>query len=215
MEKQINKYFWIKSRLKKYWSIITFRGKISADDLYFRMCLLDKLVFRTRFEFFMFYHGYQVSIGENVAIGHDAFIFCHANQDCGPCEEQREGSITIGSNVAIGGRFHADCYHDVLIGDDCLFGEDVLILTSNHGMNPEIPGGYVKQPFTIGKVVVEDGCWIGARVAILPGVTIGRKCIIGTNSVVTKSIPPYSIAGGIPARVIKRWDFDMHKWKNV
>lgn len=51
---------------------------------------------------------------------------------------------------------------------------------------------------------IEDDCWIGANVTILPGVTIGKGCTIGAGSVVSKSIPPYSVAVGVPAKVIKK-----------
>ena len=79
-------------------------------------------------------------------------------------------------------------------------------------MDPELRESYVKQPITTREVVVEEGCWIGSRVTLLPGVTIGKKSIIGTNSVVTKCIPSYSIAAGVPAKVIKRFDFSVHQW---
>ncbi|MBE5850459.1 MAG: acyltransferase [Lachnospiraceae bacterium] len=82
-------------------------------------------------------------------------------------------------------------------------------------MNPEMQGNYVEQPFSTGKVIIRDGCWLGSRVSVLAGVTIGKRCIIGTNSVVTNDIPPFSIAAGIPARVIKRWNFETHKWDRV
>lgn len=52
-------------------------------------------------------------------------------------------------------------------------------------------------------MVVEDGCWIGANVTILKGVTIGRGSVVAAGAVVTRSCPPYSIIGGVPARVIK------------
>jgi acetyltransferase-like isoleucine patch superfamily enzyme len=58
-------------------------------------------------------------------------------------------------------------------------------------------------------VVIEDDVWVGTRVIILHGVTIGRGSIIAAGAVVTRSIPPYAIAGGMPARVLKfRWDID-------
>ena len=52
-------------------------------------------------------------------------------------------------------------------------------------------------------MVIEDGCWIGANVTILKGVTIGRGSVVAAGAVVTRSCPPYSIVGGVPARVIK------------
>ena len=51
--------------------------------------------------------------------------------------------------------------------------------------------------------VIEDNVWLGDNVSILPGVRIGKGCIVGVNSVVTKDIPPYSVVGGIPAKVLK------------
>ncbi|WP_303642797.1 DapH/DapD/GlmU-related protein, partial [uncultured Duncaniella sp.] len=54
-----------------------------------------------------------------------------------------------------------------------------------------------------GKVIIEDSVWIGDKATILPNVTLGKGCIIGANSVVTKDIPPYAIACGNPAKVIR------------
>ena len=61
-----------------------------------------------------------------------------------------------------------------------------------------------KLPENDAPVVIEDDVWCGANVTILKGVTIGRGSVIAAGSVVTRSIPPYSIAGGVPARVIKK-----------
>lgn len=61
-------------------------------------------------------------------------------------------------------------------------------------------------PKKIAPVIIEDNCWIGANAILLPGVTIGRCSVVGAGSVVTKSIPPYSVAVGSPARVIKTMD---------
>ena len=57
--------------------------------------------------------------------------------------------------------------------------------------------------------------WIGEKVTVLPGITIGEKSIIGANSVVTKDIPPFCIAAGNPASIIKRYDFEKHEWVRV
>jgi acetyltransferase-like isoleucine patch superfamily enzyme len=53
-------------------------------------------------------------------------------------------------------------------------------------------------------IVIEDDCWIGAKATILDGATIGRGCVVGAGAVVTRSIPPYSVAIGVPARVVKQ-----------
>lgn len=56
-----------------------------------------------------------------------------------------------------------------------------------------------------GSVVIEDNVWIGDKVSILSGVTIGKGSIIGCNAFVTKDVPPYSVVGGIPAKIIKTY----------
>lgn len=85
-----------------------------------------------------------------------------------------------------------------------MMGEDCTIITRNHMHDrTDIPmnqqGFEAERPVTIGNDV-----WIGDRVTILPGVTIEDGCIIGAGAVVTRDIPAYSIAAGIPARVIKQ-----------
>lgn len=82
-------------------------------------------------------------------------------------------------------------------------GPDVRIITINHKTErTDIPmkGQGVLSPQ---KVTICDDVWIGARVIILPGVTIGKGSIIGAGAVVTKDVPEYAVMGGVPARVIK------------
>jgi acetyltransferase-like isoleucine patch superfamily enzyme len=63
-----------------------------------------------------------------------------------------------------------------------------------------------------GPVRIERDSWIGANVFILPNVTIGRHSVVGANSVVNQDLPPYSVAVGAPARVIKQYDFELKQW---
>lgn len=60
--------------------------------------------------------------------------------------------------------------------------------------------------------MIGDGSWLGKNVVVIGNVSIGKNCVIAANSVVTKDVPDYSIAAGIPARVIKRYDFDRKEW---
>lgn len=103
----------------------------------------------------------------------------------------------------------------VTIEDNVLLASNVLITTENHGMDPESDIPYMDQPLTAAPVHIKSGCWLGEKVTVMPGVTIGKKCIIGANSVVTHDIPDYSIAVGSPAKVIKTYDFDKHEWVRV
>jgi maltose O-acetyltransferase len=109
--------------------------------------------------------------------------------------------LRIGNRAQLG--HNARFGREVTIGDDVLMGPDVVIMTDTHAFEElEVPinkqGKLETQPVVIGNDV-----WLGTRVIIMPGVTIGDKSVIGSGSIVTKNIPPHSIAVGNPARVIR------------
>lgn len=94
------------------------------------------------------------------------------------------------------------------IGRKVIFGPRPTIITGNHRI--DIVGKYIidvtvneKLPENDAPVVIEDDVWCGANVTILKGVTIGRGSVVAAGAVVTKSFPPYSIIGGVPAKLIK------------
>lgn len=89
------------------------------------------------------------------------------------------------------------------IGENVMMGPEVLIYTQNHRMDdPDVPMR-TQGMREIKPVFIEDDVWVGARVCILPGVTIGKGSVIGACAVVARDIPPYSVAVGNPARVVK------------
>jgi acetyltransferase-like isoleucine patch superfamily enzyme len=95
----------------------------------------------------------------------------------------------------------------VEIGENCMFANGCFVSDANHRHDdPDKPitwqGFESKGPTRIG-----DNCWLGANVVVTSGVTIGERCVIGANSVVTHDVEPYSIAAGLPARVIKRVEY--------
>lgn len=109
--------------------------------------------------------------------------------------------LVIGDRAQLGHNSRIGQY--VTLGDDVVMGPDVIIMANAHAFeDPDIPinkqGALPIEPVTIGKDV-----WIGTRVIILPGVTIGDHAIIGAGAVVTKNIPEKAIAGGNPAKVIR------------
>ncbi len=151
---------------------------------------------------------------ESISIGDNSVILSHSRM----ANFQIEGVkplIRIGSNCYIGYYFSVLNASGVDIGDNVLVASHVLISSENHGMDPESGLSYAAQPLVSSPVTIGDGCWIGEKVCVLPGVSIGKKCIIGAGSVVTKSIPDYSIAVGNPARIIKKYDFEVHDWVKV
>ncbi|OHB58918.1 MAG: hypothetical protein A2Y12_17715 [Planctomycetes bacterium GWF2_42_9] len=66
-----------------------------------------------------------------------------------------------------------------------------------------------------GTVQIEDEVWLGEGVCVMPNVTIGKHSVIGSNAVVTKNIPPYSVAVGIPAKVIRQYNHETKGWERV
>lgn len=109
--------------------------------------------------------------------------------------------VSLGDYSGIG--VNAKIYGTCVIGDYVMMGEDCTIITRNHRFDrtdiPMMEQGYEEErPVYIGNDV-----WIGDRVTIMPGVKIGDGCIIGAGAVVTRDIPPYTIAAGVPAKIIK------------
>jgi acetyltransferase-like isoleucine patch superfamily enzyme len=102
----------------------------------------------------------------------------------------------IGPYVCIGGP------GNIKIGRDCLIAAHSGIFANNHiYSDPIVPIGC--QGLTRQGIVIEDDCWLGSGVKVLDGVTIGKGSVIGAGSVITKNIPAYSVAVGVPAKVIK------------
>lgn len=110
----------------------------------------------------------------------------------------KKNGLKLGKNPEIHSRFFFDPSHCFLIsiGDDCVFAPNVNLIA--HDASSKHVVGYAK----IGRIDIGDNCFLGNSVIVLPGVTIGKNCIIGAGSVVTKDIPPNSVAAGNPARVI-------------
>jgi lipopolysaccharide O-acetyltransferase len=129
--------------------------------------------------------------------------------------------IVFGDNVELNDYVHIGAVNSVTIGNNVLIASKVFISDHNHGFYGL--NGRHDNPLTIPKdrelsclsVTIEDNVWLGEFVAVLPGVTIGKGSIIGAMSVVTKDIPPYSIAVGSPAKVIKRYNFDKNIWERI
>lgn len=134
-----------------------------------------------------FVRKYIKSAGKNMNIGR----YCKIHKN-----------TTIGDHSGVG--FGCEIPNGVTLGSHVMMGPDVLIFTQNHQTaDTEIPmreqGMAPLKP-----VVIGDDVWIGARVCILPGVTIGQGAVIGACAVVSKDVPAYSVAVGNPARVVKK-----------
>ncbi|MFA7256075.1 MAG: acyltransferase [Kiritimatiellales bacterium] len=119
------------------------------------------------------------------------------------CKLMSPANIHVGTHVTINHHTTLGGHGGLTLGNYVLIGPNCNILTANHSfINFNIP--ISRQGITTDPVKIEDDVWLGANVVVLPGVTIGRGSIVGANAVVSRDVPPFSIAGGVPARVIKQ-----------
>lgn len=108
--------------------------------------------------------------------------------------------IRIGRHCAFSNNVSVIAVQSVEIGEDCLIGDFVSIMDSDfHGIAPDQRR---TGPVQTAAVKLANNVWLGSRVIVQKGVTVGENSIVAPNAVVTSSIPPNSIAAGIPARVI-------------
>jgi acetyltransferase-like isoleucine patch superfamily enzyme len=122
--------------------------------------------------------------------------------------------IDIGSGTQVGNYAHIICSRKVEIGSRVLIADRVYIADNLHEYE-DVERPVMDQPLRqIGNVSIGAGSWIGENVCIL-GCTIGKNCVIGANSVVTKDIPDYCVAFGCPAVPVKRFCREIGKWRKV
>jgi acetyltransferase-like isoleucine patch superfamily enzyme len=129
--------------------------------------------------------------------------------------------LVIGENVNLSANVHIACLNRIEIGDGFLSGSHVLISDHTHGHYASGSVGEQSHPSTrpterslhsAGEIIMGKNVWLGDGVCVLAGAHIGDGAIIGANSVVRGIIPPYTIAVGAPARVIRRWDEERRAW---
>jgi len=153
----------------------------------------------------------KLELGKNVRIDPRAFIArggkINIDDDCviraGAMLLPSGGEISIGKNTSINQYTIINGQGNVTIGNKVLIAAFVSMYAANHKFeDPNIPirdqGMYTK-----GGIKIEDDVWIGTHVVILDGVTIGKGSIVSAGSVVTQDIEPFSIVGGVPAKLIK------------
>lgn len=154
-----------------------------------------------------------IDFGKQLTTGYHCRLEAH--------NEDKNVSLHFGNNIQINDFVHIAALNEVRIGDNVLIASKVFITDLEHGSyagneNDSSPDSIVKErPLCSKSVIIKDNVWIGEHVSILPGVTVGENSIIGANSVVTKSIPANSIAVGIPAKVIKQYNFETKRWEKV
>jgi acetyltransferase-like isoleucine patch superfamily enzyme len=108
-------------------------------------------------------------------------------------------NINVGKNVFVN---HACTFMDrggITLEDNVLIGPKVNLITTNHPLQPSERRATISHP-----IVIKKNAWIGAAATIMPGVTIGENSVVAAGAVVTRDVPPNTIVGGIPAKIIKK-----------
>lgn len=165
----------------------------------------------------------RIYIGDNVGLGSGSILFastvyprgwmCHPQGD--HIEQTFESKLVIGNRVTASSALQVNAFKEIVIEDDVMMASNVFICDGLHGYERADKPYRYQGISNIAPIYIRKAAWIGQNVVILPGVEIGEYSIIGANSVVTRSIPPRSIAVGSPARVIKQWDEETESWKPV
>jgi len=107
-------------------------------------------------------------------------------------------NFTLNSNSQLGASFGK-----IVIGDDCAIAPNCVLRASNHTFDdPNVP--FREQGHTYGEITLEDDVWISSNCVVTANTKIGKSSIIGAGSVVTKNVEPYSIVGGVPAKLINK-----------
>lgn len=151
-----------------------------------------------------FNHPEGITILDNAVVQRYGWLYC-CNTD---------SQIIIAKNVQIGHFFHCVALKEVYIGENVLIADKVFISDCTHNyldINRSIIESGISH---LKNVNIGADSWIGEGVSIL-GVSIGKHCILGANSVVTKDIPDYCVAAGNPAKVIKKYDAGSKSWVKV
>ncbi len=159
----------------------------------------------------------NIEIGERVKFHRDVRIRCkgenskirlgdlvHLDRGVDIKMHQSNGEIEIGSHCYIG-PYTCLSGNSIKIGKGCMIASHSGIYANNH--NFADPTRHIREQSNSYKgIVIEDDCWLGSGVRVLDGIRIGQGSVIGAGAVVTKDIPPYSIAVGVPAKVIAKRD---------
>jgi len=195
--------------INKYgvWGVVKLTISWMYTKLFFSGARLIRLPFDIRNRRF-------IKIGERFTTGFGCRVEAHPlNKLSSPC-------ILIGSDVQINDYVHIAAAESVVIGDGVLIASKVYISDINHGLykgqmqsSPLTPPN--KRDLSSNPVIIEKNVWIGEGVCVMPGAIIGSGSIIGAMSVVTKHIPPNSIAVGNPAKVIKVFNFGNNSWQPI
>jgi len=180
-------------KLASLWFALKYRpimGKLGAKAFLFRPYRIDG--------------ADSIELGAESSLQRGGWLYCVA-------QEGARARLAIGRGCILGYNNHITAIREVVLGDHVLTANNVYISDNVHGFE-DISRPIMHQPVQFkGPVSVGDGSWLGENVCVI-GASVGRNCVIGANAVVTRNIPDYCVAVGIPAVVIRRFDTRLQKW---
>jgi len=151
---------------------------------------------------------------ENISIGDRVIIQKLTWLAAVPLTGKKNCLLEIGDGTIIGHFNHIYATGRIIIGKNVLTADKVFISDNQHCFE-DVHMPILKQPIKqLDSVYIGDGTWLGENVCVL-GASIGKNCVIGANSVVTKSIPDFCVAVGSPAKVIKKYNFEINNWEKI
>lgn len=149
-----------------------------------------------------------ISIGEHVFIENGTWLAA------APIDGSPTCSLTIGDGTYIGRFGHIYATKKITIGKKVLIADKVYISDNQHGFR-DIRLPIIDQPvLQLGEVEIGDGAWLGENACII-GAKVGKNSVIGANALVNKDIPDYCVAVGSPAKIIKRYNFELKEWRET
>ena len=190
---------WGLTKLNSFWVGMTYPFASKGRNVSFHY---SSSVYRPR--------ASRISLGNSVSLRKDAWL--------NVADDNPEGEpvIVIEDNCAIGSDSIISAKNLIHLERDVLVAQSVLIVDHNHAYE-DLALPIVKQGITEGgRIRIGQGCWIAHGAAILcpkGELVIGRNCVVAANSVVTRSIPDYSLVAGFPARIIRQYDPETKAWR--
>lgn len=152
--------------------------------------------------------GRYIRLGDKVTIHREARIEAFRPSHGGV-------SLTVGDGSIIHPGVHIGALRDVSIGRSVLIAANCYVTDHDHDWTDPWSPPIENRRLLVSPTRIGDYTWLGERVMVLKGVTIGERSIIGAGSIVTKDIPAFSVAVGAPARVIRTWDDAEKQWVGV
>ena len=156
----------------------------------------------------------RINNAKNICVGNNVVIDNNVELLVGGVNERVQGVLSLGDYVHLSKFNCIGCCGKIVLENHVRLAPYVHITDRNHSFdNIQMP--IWQQPIIIKDVYIGSETWIGFGAQIMPGVHIGRHCVVAAGSVVTKNIPDYSVVAGVPAKIVKQYNQNTKRWEKV